>query len=77
MRRISEGDKAVAIPDMTTRADEVDDPMLLLARVGYRTYQIFRSTPGSAPKVADADMTADLDRLAELFNPHDSPPDAG
>lgn len=61
---------------MTTRADQIDDPMLLLARVGYRVYHIFRGEPGEQrTSIADPDMTADLDRLAELINTDDHPRD--
>lgn len=56
------------IPDLATPADQICDPMLLLARVGYRTYLYFQGPTAQPPSIAQREMMADLDRLTELLN---------
>lgn len=55
-------------PDMATRPAYIDDPMLLLARIGYRAYQSFRGDPRTTCAATRAQaMIDDLDRLTELI----------
>jgi hypothetical protein len=56
-------------PDLSTPAATIDDPQLLLARIGYRAYLTFRGDGSQGISVADDNMTADLDRLTELLEP--------
>ena len=54
-----------ATPDMTRPASEIDNPVELYARIGYRVYLAWRS--GDEPhRLYDGFNRTELRRLAEL-----------
>lgn len=52
-------------PDMTGKAAEIDDPELLFAPIGYRTYLMHRDGPNGFPRYQNF-IDAELKRLGEL-----------
>jgi len=53
-------------PDMTGKASEITDPILLFARIGYRTYLAWRDGEQSPATLYTGFNLAELRRLREL-----------
>ena len=53
-------------PDMTGKASEITDPILLFARIGYRTYLAWRDGEKSPSKLYGGFNLAELRRVQEL-----------
>jgi hypothetical protein len=53
-------------PDMTGKASEIDDPILLYARIGYRIYLAYRDEARSPEELYKGFNEAELRRLLEL-----------
>ncbi len=51
---------------MTGKASEIEDPMLLFARIGYRTFLAYRDGERSPEKLYAGFNGAELRRLLEL-----------
>jgi hypothetical protein len=53
-------------PDMTGKASEITDPILLFARIGYRTYLAWRDGDQSPSTLYTGFNLAELRRVREL-----------
>lgn len=53
-------------PDMTGKAGEITDPILLFARIGYRTYLGWRDGDKSPSTLYEGFNLAELRRVREL-----------
>jgi hypothetical protein len=53
-------------PDMTGKASEIDDPILLYARIGYRIFLAYRDGARSPEELYKGFNEAELKRLLEL-----------
>jgi len=58
-------------PDMTGKAAEIDDPQVLYARIGYRTFLKYRDGKRAPADLYDGHCEAELRRLLAL-NPKSS-----
>jgi hypothetical protein len=54
-------------PDMTGKAADITDPLLLFARIGYRVYLTWRESDGVAPPLYQTWNQAELRRVHELM----------
>jgi hypothetical protein len=53
-------------PDMTGKAGEIDDPIQLYARIGYRIFLAYRDGARSPDELYKGFNEAELKRLLEL-----------
>jgi hypothetical protein len=53
-------------PNMTGKASEITDPILLFARIGYRTYLAWRDGDQSPSALCEGFNLAELQRVQEL-----------
>lgn len=59
-------------PDMTGRAQDIDDPIQLYARIGYRIFLAYRDGARSPEELYRGYTEAELKRLLELHPRTDS-----
>ena len=53
-------------PDLGRKASEIDDPVVLYTRIGYRTWLIFRDGESAKSRMYEGFNRTDLRRLSEL-----------